>query len=214
MIIGSENRFDALVRRLSGPVATYLARKRIITADRVSLLGLVLGGIGAPAFVLSRHWLLATASFVLGDFADYVDGDVARAQGTASDRGDIVDGMIDRYVDVLILLAMTLSSCGLVGGVARSSPTLGAGLWLPVVIGVLAVFGAIMPSYVRAVADANGVITPESIGGRGTRNAVIVVALALGQPTWGLLVIAAVGNGAAFHRLYVALSSRQEPTQS
>lgn len=167
MIIGSENWFDAIVRRLSGPVAAYLAQKRIVTADRISLLGLFLGGLASPALVLGDQWLLATISFLLGDFADYVDGDVARAQGTASNRGDILDGIIDRYVDASILMAMTLNASGLVGGSA-SSPVFGAGSWLTVAVGLIAIFGAIMPSYVRAVAGANGITTPESIGGRGT----------------------------------------------
>ena len=208
MIIGSENWFDAIVRRLSGPVAAYLAQKRIVTADRISLLGLFLGGLAAPALVLGDQWLLATISFLLGDFADYVDGDVARAQGTASNRGDILDGIIDRYVDASILMAMTLNASGLVGGSA-SSPVFGAGSWLTVAVGLIAIFGAIMPSYVRAVASANGITTPESIGGRGTRNAIIVIGLALGLPAQGLLLVAFAGNGAALHRLYVALWSSE-----
>ena len=208
MIIGSENRFDAIVRRLSGPVAVCLAKRRVVTANRVSLLGLFFGGVAAPALVLSDRLLLATSAFLLGDFADYVDGDVARAQGTASNRGDILDGIIDRYVDASILLAMTLHASGLVG--ASEPPTVfGVGRWFIVVAGLLAMFGAIMPSYVRAVASANGITTPESIGGRGTRNAIVVVGLALGLPAEGLLLVALAGNGGALHRLYIALWSSE-----
>jgi archaetidylinositol phosphate synthase len=192
-------------------VATRLARNRFVTADRISFVALVLGAVVAPALVLAGWWTLAAVAFVLGDFCDYVDGDVARAQGTASDRGDILDGIVDRYVDTFMLGAMTLRWAGLVGGEGPLGPTFGAGPWVAVTVGLLAGFGAIMPSYVRALASANGARTPESIGGRGTRNALVVVSVVAGQPGWGLLVVALVGNAAATHRLLVALarSARQ-----
>lgn len=204
MIPGSENRFDAVVRRISGPTAKLLARRRFVTAGRVSIFALLLGGIVAPILVIGGRWTLATAAFVLGDFADYVDGDVARAQGTASDRGDILDGVIDRYVDALILLAMTLSWGGLDGGSALS-PSFGGHKWLPAAAGLMAIFGALMPSYVRAVASANGTTTPESIAGRGTRNLIVILSLAAHEPGWGVTAIAVLGNVAAFHRLGAAL---------
>jgi archaetidylinositol phosphate synthase len=175
-----------------------------VTADRVSVFALLLGGILAPLLVLGGRWTLATATFILGDFADYVDGDVARAQGTASDRGDILDGVIDRYVDALILSAMTLSWAGSDGGSALLM-SFGGDEWLPAAVGLMAIFGALMPSYVRAVASANGATTPESIAGRGTRNLIVVLSLAAHEPGWGVAAIAAIGNVAAFHRLAAAL---------
>jgi phosphatidylglycerophosphate synthase len=202
-----------MVRRWSVPVAVRLSRYRVVTADRVSFFGFVVGGVAAAGLVLADRWILAAGAFVLADFADYIDGDVARAQGTASDRGDILDGVLDRYVDFLILLALTLRGISMSSGGHRSSMA-GFGhppTWTIAVAGALAIFGAIMPSYVRAVASANGRPTPESVGGRGTRNRVIVVAILAAQPAWGLVVVALLANAAALHRIAVSLAREPAP---
>jgi CDP-diacylglycerol--glycerol-3-phosphate 3-phosphatidyltransferase/archaetidylinositol phosphate synthase len=184
----------------------------VVTADRVSFFGFIMGGVAAAGLVLADQWILAAVAFVVADFADYIDGDVARAQSTASDRGDILDGVLDRYVDFLILLALTLRALDVVGGSSRSMAGLGpAPLWTIAVAGALAIFGAIMPSYVRAVASANGRSTPESVGGRGTRNRVIVVAILVAQPAWGLVIVALLANAAALHRVAVSLAREPAP---
>lgn len=212
MIVASGNRFDDMVRRWSVPVAVRLSRYRVVTADRISFLGFAVGGVAAAGLVLADQWVLAAVAFVVADFADYIDGDVARAQGTASDRGDILDGVLDRYVDFLILLALTLRASDVVGDSSSSMAGLGhPPTWTMAVAGALAIFGAIMPSYVRAVASANGRPTPESVGGRGTRNRVIVVAIIAAQPAWGLVVVALLANAAALHRIAVSLAREPAP---
>ena len=218
MLFRSGNRFDDMVRRWSVPVAVRLSRFRVVTADRVSFFGFIMGGVAAAGLVLADRWILAAGAFVVADFADYIDGDVARAQGTASDRGDILDGVLDRYVDFLILLALTLQALDVVGGSSRSMAGFGhPPSWTIAVTGALAIFGAIMPSYVRAVASANGRSTPESVGGRGTRNRVIVVAILVAQPAWGLVIVALLANAAALHRVAVSLArepaSGKDPTE-
>ena len=206
MITLSGNRFDDMVRRWSVPVAVRLSRFRVVTADRVSFFGFIMGGVAAAGLVLADRWILAAGAFVVADFADYIDGDVARAQGTASDRGDILDGVLDRYVDFLILLALTLQALDVVGGSSRSMAGFGhPPSWTIAVAAALAIFGAIMPSYVRAVASANGRSTPESVG-RGTRNRVIVVAILVAQPAWGLVIVALLASAAALHRVAVSLA--------
>lgn len=112
MILGSENWLDGLVRKVSRPLARVLASNRFVTADRVSLCGIVLGGVACPTFALNGQWPCAASLFVGGNCADCADGDVARAQKTALKRRDILDGLIDRYVNFLVLMAMTLSAPG------------------------------------------------------------------------------------------------------
>ncbi|MBK7324431.1 MAG: CDP-alcohol phosphatidyltransferase family protein [Candidatus Microthrix sp.] len=141
MITLSGNRFDDMVRRWSVPVAVRLSRFRVVTADRVSFFGFIMGGVAAAGLVLADRWILAAGAFVVADFADYIDGDVARAQGTASDRGDILDGVLDRYVDFLILLALTLQALDVVGGSSRSMAGFGhPPSWTIAVTGALAIF--------------------------------------------------------------------------
>ncbi|HEY6238907.1 MAG TPA: CDP-alcohol phosphatidyltransferase family protein [Thermoplasmata archaeon] len=46
----------------------------------------------------------------LGGLFDVIDGDVARKTGRSSARGDLLDHVLDRYGDVLILLGIAVSS--------------------------------------------------------------------------------------------------------
>ena len=113
---------------------------------------------------------------------------------------------------------LTLQALDVVGGSSRSMAGFGhPPSWTIAVTGALAIFGAIMPSYVRAVASANGRSTPESVGGRGTRNRVIVVAILVAQPAWGLVIVALLANAAALHRVAVSLArepaSGKDPTE-
>ena len=43
----------------------------------------------------------------LGDLLDYLDGALARAQGSASREGAIFDAVLDRYIDFLVIGALT-----------------------------------------------------------------------------------------------------------
>jgi len=55
-------------------------------------------------------FLAVTFLVFFGGVFDVVDGDVARKTGRASKRGDLVDHVLDRYADVLLLLGLAVSS--------------------------------------------------------------------------------------------------------
>lgn len=83
-----------------------------ISANAVSCIGLA---IGAGAAWCLYHWqspLLATIGFalaVLWLIADGLDGMVARATGTASPLGRVMDGICDHGVFALIYIALAMS---------------------------------------------------------------------------------------------------------
>jgi CDP-diacylglycerol---serine O-phosphatidyltransferase len=97
------------------PVARALVPVAIragISANAVSCIGLAIGMGAAWCFY---HWesaALATLGFalaVLWLIADGLDGMVARATGTASPLGRVMDGICDHGVFVLIYLALAFS---------------------------------------------------------------------------------------------------------
>jgi phosphatidylglycerophosphate synthase len=87
-----------------------------ISANAVSVIGLV---IGAGAAVAYHHWAdagLATLGFLLTIgwlIADGLDGMVARATGSASPLGRVLDGICDHGVFACLYTSLALSIGGL-----------------------------------------------------------------------------------------------------
>ena len=90
-------------------------------------------GVGTPA----AYALGALLVFCNG-WLDLVDGALARAQGTASSGGDMLDHVLDRYADIALLV-------GLAAGVDRYG------------LGLAAVTGVLMTSYLGTQIQAVGI---------------------------------------------------------
>ena len=138
---------------------------------------------------------------------DYLDGDLARRQGTASREGAIFDAVLDRYTDFLAIGALTYLTTAvldrytdfLIGG--RSFLTSD----IVLVIGLAALFGTIVTSYVRAKTEAEGKGSTPTVGDRGWRSRIIILGLLLSQPVWTLGAVAVVANIGVAHRLFYAM---------
>lgn len=94
------------------PMTTFLARTKLLTANQVSVVALVLGYSVGVIFALgTRTALIAGAVvFYLAFVADCVDGKLARALGTTGPRGEGFDKLSD--------------------GARRAGASLGLALWL------------------------------------------------------------------------------------
>jgi hypothetical protein len=100
-----------LVHPLSRAGLTWAIRHRI-SANMVSIAGLVLGMIAALAYFRWDQPMLAFLGllFSIGWLvADGLDGMVARATGTSSATGRILDGLCDHGVFVCIYIALLCS---------------------------------------------------------------------------------------------------------
>ncbi|MFF1594688.1 CDP-alcohol phosphatidyltransferase family protein [Streptomyces sp. NPDC058286] len=193
-------KLDQSYRIITKPLAKRLARHRWITPNRVSTAAFISGGLIAPALVSRRHRRAAGIAFMIGDLLDYLDGDVARAQNKSSASGDMLDGIYDRYTDFFVLGAMMLASR------TPSETNTDRSNELAVPVGLSALIGSLMPSYIKAVAVANGHIgTVQSIGGRGTRNRIIWAGLLAGDTFWTLVIIGIISNYASIHRAHSTL---------
>ncbi len=74
-----------------------------------TLVALVLGGAAALAVALGYPWLGVSLLWISGLF-DVLDGSMARASGTSSAFGTLLDIVFDRVVEILVLLAIMFSS--------------------------------------------------------------------------------------------------------
>jgi phosphatidylglycerophosphate synthase len=146
---------------LLGPVVGWIAATGA-TPNAVTLFSLV------PAFgagvALAFGWFgLGAVLATLAQFADILDGLLARKLGVASDAGAVLDSAVDRYVEIFFL-----------GGLAihyRSS-----GMLLVVLAAIAAAF---MVSYSTAKAEAKGLTPPRGAMRHAERGAYLLVGAAL-----------------------------------
>jgi phosphatidylglycerophosphate synthase len=146
--------------------------------------------------------------FLISGALDIVDGAVARAAGRASATGAFIDGVIDRYVEALLILGILFY---LGPGAEFIIP---AGAWIAILI-----FGAVMTSFVRAYADHRGLVKDQKVlatemGGLLERaeRLILIYAGMMGALLFGdgwllgAIVIAAVlSNLTAVQRIFAAI---------
>jgi archaetidylinositol phosphate synthase len=111
--------------------------------DQLSWLAFGLLVLAAALAVLVRWttpWLFlpVSALILLGGLFDVLDGEVARRTGRASVRGDVLDHVLDRYGDIL-----------LVGGIAVSG-------YADPIVALLALVSLLLTSYMGTQAQAVG----------------------------------------------------------
>lgn len=85
---------------------------RGISANAVSVVGLILGALAAAAYANWASWPFACLGLMLSTgwlIADGLDGMVARATGTSSALGRALDGMCDHGVFALLYIVLAAS---------------------------------------------------------------------------------------------------------
>ncbi|MEF8799422.1 MAG: CDP-alcohol phosphatidyltransferase family protein [Halolamina sp.] len=200
------DRFRPIADRALGPFVD--ASERLgLTPDRISVIAFgfavaagsalfAAGEAGAPGI-----WFLAASFFVFcNGWLDLVDGALARSLGTDSKGGDLLDHVLDRYADVIIIT-------GLAAGASAYA------------LGLLAVTGVLLTSYLGTQIQAVG-LGREYGGllGRADRLALVgvvgVVAFLLPGPLVAglsavellLVLFAVVGHFTALQRFWGAWS--------
>ena len=170
-----------------------------------TVLSLVPALAGMAALVYGRlAWGLVL--FSLSAFIDIVDGTVARVTHQSTTKGAFIDGVVDRYVEMLLYL-------GLLVYVGR-----GEYLGLPNEVWfMLLFFGSLMTTFVRAYADHRGLVKGEAelkkMGGlleRFERLMLLYAGMFLGlfNTSWLMMVIvitSVLANATALQRIAFAL---------
>jgi archaetidylinositol phosphate synthase len=201
---------DQLRPRISGLLDPWVRAAQALgmTPDGVSLvafaLALAAGGVYAyagPAVAdVPLLYALGAVCVFFNGWLDVVDGQLARAQNVASEGGDLLDHVLDRYADVAIIV-------GLAAGIGRYD------------LGLAAVTGVLLTSYLGTQAQAVGLDRVYAgVLGRADRLALaglvgIAVALypdplyGLTLVGWLLVVFAIVGHVTALQRFWGAWTS-------
>jgi len=189
------------------PILTFFAQRFIrINPDVFTWTSLIFALIAGLFFYLSTepneiiiHYLLYGSLFVfLNGLFDAIDGKIARITQTASPRGDFLDHALDRYADVCII-----------GGIALSA-------WCDTRIGVFAITGMLLTSYMGTQAQAVGLKRMYAgLLGRADRIAILIIVPIiqyimiyyhypylwnLSLIEWAMIYLAVVGNITAIQR--------------
>ncbi len=197
------DRFRHVAERALDPFVDA-ARTVGLSPDGVSVIAFLLavaaGGVYAVAAGRPLLYLVGAILVFLNGWLDLVDGALARELNVASSAGDLLDHVLDRYADLIIIV-------GLAAGV---------GQWA---LGIVAVTGVLMTSYLGTQAQAVGLdrVYGGALG-RADRLALVgivtgvaafvrPVGLGLNPVGWLLVVFAVVGHITAFQRFYHAMQT-------
>ena len=194
------DRLRPLADRLLTPFVSASARVGL-TPNAVSVLAFGLAAAAGGAFYLGttdRVWYLVGALLVfLNGWLDLLDGALARRLGTDSKAGDMLDHVLDRYADIVMLV-------GLAAGIGRYP------------LGLAAITGVLMTSYLGTQSQAVGLDRVYGgLLGRADRLALMgfagLGAAVVREPLvgltlvgWLLAVFAVVGHFTALQRFYGA----------
>ncbi len=160
------------------PLGKASVRLRI-SPDFWTLFSLLSAFVGAIFLHLGYFWWGLTFIIVMF-MADSLDGATARASGNLSKFGTVFDHSIDRYAEFIVI-----------GGLMT-------GGWISPLVGMFAISGIIMASYVRAKAESAGGLKDCTVGIAGRAEKLIltygsVIFLGLGWNLWATIMLILAG---------------------
>lgn len=195
------DRFRPVAARVLNPFVDLSVRAGL-TPNAVSVGAIGLAIAAGIVFALAGEtpllYLVGALLVFLNGWFDLLDGALARRLDTASSAGDLIDHVLDRYADIVVLV-------GLAAGVERYG------------IGLAAVTGVLMTSYLGTQAQAVGLDRVYGgLVGRADRLVLVGVAAVLAAFVrghvynvtvigWLLVLFAVVGHMTAMQRFYYAL---------
>ncbi len=165
-------------RRVIGRIMDRVTRIPV-TANQVTAAGFILNAIAA-VLVYREAWIAAGVLFLIGSILDIFDGAIARARGEAGPRGAMIDSVLDRISEAVILAAIALVF-------ARN------GDQIALIAVIVALTGSLMTSYLRARAEALGLDGKHGVMARAERVVLIAAALLFapfGALPWGIILLA------------------------
>lgn len=153
------------VSKTINPLGARLARAGI-TPDEITIVGTV-GATAAALIFFTQGWWFSGTMLIWGFvMLDVLDGAVARAGGTSSKFGAVLDSTCDRIVDAAVFASIAWFYT------RHDQPWMVAGCLLCLVLGQLT-------SYIRARAEGVGLNATVGIAERAERLIIILVGTGL-----------------------------------
>ena len=165
-----------------------------LKANQATVFGFILAVASALLFYLGLgSWPLTVAASLLllcSGLFDALDGVMARLSGGGTRLGSLLDSVLDRYADGMVIVGITLAYSGL------------SLLGVPMVFwGSAALLGSLLVSYVRAKGESLGLsLAGVGLAERPERILILAGSGLLGRPDVGLLLVAFASNLTALQR--------------
>ncbi len=160
---------------LTEPAVRLLARTSI-SPNAITWFGLLLA-VGAAVLIITERLFAAGFVVLIAGFFDIMDGALARHTNRVTRFGALLDSVLDRLAEAVLLLSIIVLYVrgGFIVGVLL------AGIALP---------GSLLVSYVRARAESLGLECQVGLFTRAERVVVLALGLLLSQIDYAFLVIA------------------------
>lgn len=189
-----------LAQSFTRPVVRLLARTSI-SPSAITWLGFFITA-GAAALIIFQHFFAAGLVVLFAGFFDMLDGALARQTNRTTRFGAILDSVLDRFSEAIILIAILAVYAGK------------QDFAMTVLVGIT-LFVSQIVSYIRARAEALGIEGKEGILTRPERVVILVLGLLLSQFSHALFtavtVIAVLSFVTAVQRLVIAWRQTKYP---
>jgi len=177
------NKLRARVSEVFRPIAVAFARSGL-TPNEITVIGFAVSLLSAYLFY-TRHQFWGGVLLLIAGLFDILDGAVAKITGKTTKLGGVLDSVMDRYSDLIVIAAIMI-----------------AGL-TDLYIGTIALIGSVMVSYVRARGEVEGVkMSAVGLMERAERIVVLAVAAIAGYVWVGVIVLAVLTQFTVAQRLY------------
>lgn len=169
--------------RLTEPIIRLLVKTNV-TPNTLTWVGFSIA-LGAAALIATGHLFIAGFVVLASGFFDMLDGALARHTSQVTRSGGILDSILDRVSEAMLLLGVLIFYL-------LSTPQPGLGILLV----SLALTGSPMVSYIRARAEAAGLECQVGIFTRAERVITLAIGLLLSPLSYAMNI--AIGIIALF----------------
>jgi soluble lytic murein transglycosylase len=180
-------RYREPMRTWTDPIGLALYRRFHLRPNHLTLIGLGVSLLAATAFIAGRV-RTGGVLLILAGLCDFFDGSLARASGQVSAFGAFLDSVIDRYSDLVVLLAIVVLY-------AQFSHTRGA------IVAMAGLIGSMMVSYTKARAESIGVRCTVGIMERPERMICLIAGALFDLLEPALWILAVLSNLTALQRI-------------
>lgn len=181
--------------------------------NAVTILGFIIT-IGAGVLIASQYFLIGGLLMLGGGALDLIDGGLARRKGQVSKFGALLDSVIDRFQEGVVLLALlyyfSSDGCSFLNTIGWD-PSGAVSCRIGIVLSYITFMFSVMVSYLRARAEGLGIECDIGIMTRPERVAVIGVAICISEwiPEIILLVLFIISCLCFFTTIQRILYSRK-----
>ena len=191
MMFGRDQARQIFTDYVENPVVRLL-RRLGLSPNLVTIIGLLISGVGAY-FISTGQWWIGGLVVLFAGIFDLFDGALARATGSVSRFGALLDSTVDRLSEAVVLF-------GLLAYYLSRDDDIGS------ILVYAAIIGSIMVSYLRARSEGLGIDCKVGVMTRPERVALVGIGLIVGhwEPRVMLVILGLIAVLTAFtavHRL-------------